>query len=185
MQLVLSHFRPTLAAAALILVCLSIFWTAVVSQTLQPEDYQTAAPSDDEDQSAYCSRTSDLSLSHRLRREAIKHEILQRLGLDEAPPNPDPNIELPTSDPVILENYRAAQEFQEAYNSSRKPCTKLDTKERRLVAFFPSSVIGHPPITHPALQQQNQKDKDGKSSGWYLQACIIYVLGCMSYMAGW
>lgn len=182
MQLVLSHFRPTLAAAAL--VCLSIFWTAVVSQTLQPEDSQTATPSDNEDQS-YCSRTSDLSLSHRLRREAIKHEILLRLGLDEAPPNPDPNIELPTNDPVTLENYRTAQEVQKAYNSSRKPCTKLDTKERRLVAFFPSSVIGHPPITHPALQQQNQKDKDGKSSGWYLQAWIVQVLGCTSYMAGW
>ena len=165
MQLVLSNFRPTLAVASLMLLYLSIFWTAVVSQTLQPEDSQTAEPSDDEEQSAYCSRTSDLSLSHRLRREAIKHEILLRLGLDEPPPNPDPNIELPTNDPVFLENYRAAQEVQKAYNDNQKPCTKLDTNERRLVAFFPSSVIGHPPITHPALLQQNQKDKDGKSSG--------------------
>ena len=161
MQLVLFHFRP-MSAASLMLLCLSVFWTAVASQTSRPEDTSTA-PSDNPD--SYCSRTSDLSLSHRLRIEAIKHEILLRLGLDEAPPNPDPNIELPTNDPVFLENFHAAQEIQEAYNSNQKTCTQLDTKERRLVAFFPSSVIGHPPITHSTLQQQNQKDKDGKYSG--------------------
>lgn len=159
MQLVPSHFRSTLVAVS---VCLSILWTTVASQTLQPADsHTTAAPSDaDGDQSAYCSRTSDLGLSHRLRREAIKHEILLRLGLDEAPPNPDPSIELPTSDPVFAENYRAAQEVQKAYNDNQKPCTKLDTQERSLLAFFPSSVIGHPPITHPDFEQQNEKDKD-------------------------
>lgn len=166
MQLVQSHFRPPLVAASLVLLCLSISWTAVVSQTVQPEDSQTTTPSvDGEDQPAYCSRTSDLSLSHKLRREAIKHEILLRLGLDEPPPNPDPSIELPTNDPVFVENYRAAQEVQKAYNSDQKPCTKLDTQDRRLVAFFPSSVIGHPPITHPSFQQQNQKDEGGKSIG--------------------
>jgi hypothetical protein len=155
MQLVSSHFRPTLVAAS---VCLSIFWTTVVSQTLQPADSQTTAtPSDtDGDQSAYCSRTSDLGLSHRLRREAIKHEILLRLGLEEAPPNPDPSIELPTNDPIFVENYRAAQEVQKAYNDNQKPCTKLDTQERSLLAFFPSSVTGHPPITHPDFHKDNK-----------------------------
>ena len=165
MQLVPPHFRPTLVVAS---VCLSILWTTVASQTLQPVDsHTTAAPSGaDGDQSAYCSRTSDLGLSHRLRIEAIKHEILLRLGLDEAPPNPDPSIELPTSDPIFMENYRAAQEVQEVYNDNQKPCTKLNTQEKSLLAFFPSSVIGHPPITHPDFEEQNQKDKDdGKYSG--------------------
>ena len=139
---------------------LPVFWMVVASQTLEPQEGSAEGPRQ------YCSRTSDLDLSHRLRREAIKHEILLRLGLDEAPPNPDPSIETPTSDPVFLENFRAAQEVQKAYNSNQKPCTQLDTHEKKLVAFFPSDVAAYRPVTHPTHDQQNQKkDKDGKYSG--------------------
>lgn len=109
---------------------------------------------------SYCSRTSDPDLSQKLRVEAIKHEILLRLGLDEAPPNPDPNIELPTADPTYMENYLAAQEVQKAHNANQRPCTKLDTHEKKLLAFFPVSMKGYLPVVHPALKRM---DKNGNT----------------------
>ena len=156
----LSYFRLMVALASMLL-WMSVAWTNVASQTFLPAEDSGSG----EESASYCSRTNDVELSHRLRKEAIKHEILLRLGLDKPPPNPDPSIELPTSDPVFLENYRAAQEVQRAYNSEEKPCTKLDIRERTLVSFFPSSVVGYPPNVNPALQELNQKDKGGKHPG--------------------
>lgn len=144
MQLLVAHFRLILAA-------LWLFfwpWASVVSQ-----------PGSSENTELHCSRTSDPNLSQKLRLEAIKHEVLLRLGFDEAPPNPDADAELPTDDPVFMENYRAAQEVQRVYNSHQKPCTKLDTHEKKLLAFFPSSVKGFPPTLHPSQTQNTKPDE--------------------------
>lgn len=145
------QFRLVLASLLL------SYWTTVPVVLSQSSEEAGNPRNSDE---SYCSRTSDPDLSQKLRLEAIKHEILLRLGLDEAPPNPDPNVELPTSDPMFMENYRAAQEVQKAHNANQKPCTKIDTKEKRLLAFFPTDVKGHQPIVHPTMIQQ---DKNAKS----------------------
>ena len=137
----------------LVLTYLWLFSWAIAPVVVSQESGET----DNTFEESYCSRTSDPDLSQRLRLEAIKHEILLRLGLDEAPPNPDPSTELPTADPTFMENYRAAQEVQKAHNANQRPCTELDTHKKRLLAFFPSSMKGYRPIVHPA---QSRKDKN-------------------------
>lgn len=165
MQLQSPHFQLRLLA---MLPFIILYATRVTFSQTSSTDHSvetgsgTAAPEDSE---PYCSRTSDPNLSQKLRVEAIKHEILLRLGLDEAPPNPDPrSAELPTSDPTFVENYRAAKEVQKVHNQNRKPCTKLDTHEKKLLAFFPLSVEGYPPIPHPYL---SRPDKHGGKDGKY------------------
>lgn len=101
-----------------------------------------------------CPRTSDPDLSQKLRLEAIKHELLSRLGLDEVPPNPDPGAAPPTEDPTYAENLRAAQEVQRVHNANQKPCTKLDTHKKKFLAFFHSEIKGFPPVRHPTHDQK-------------------------------
>ena len=156
------YFRFALLATLWLFFCAC---RVVVSQYPPPEEGSGAKELERESSESFCSRTSDPDLSQKLRLEAIKHEILLRLGLDEAPPNPDPAQlgELPTDDPVVADDYRAAQEVQRAHNEQQKPCTKLDTHEKKLLAYFPTDLQGFPPVVHPYLNSpEGGKDSAGK-----------------------
>ena len=154
------HFRLVLVAT------LWLFFSAcrVAVSQYSPEE---GSGTENDGSESFCSRTSDPKLSQKLRLEAIKHEILLRLGLDEPPPNPDPQGERPTDDPVFADNFRAAQEVQKAHNEQQKPCTKLDTHEKKLLAFFPTDVEGFPPVVHPYLNNPSGGDGGKDSAGKY------------------
>ena len=92
-----------------------------------------------------CLRSSDPSLEQRLRLEAVKHEILLRLGLNEPPPNPVQT----TPDPKTLEEYEAVRKVNELTDDS-EPCATLeDSYPEELEVFFPKSVMESYPIVHP------------------------------------
>ena len=126
-----------------------LLWLCAWATVIKSQSGEDSSDRDSMIETQSCSRTSDPDLSQKLRLEAIKHELLLRLGLDEAPPNPDPNSIPPADDPTFAEKNRTAHMVAQAHNANQKPCTKLNTHKKKLLAFFPSDIKGYPPTRHP------------------------------------
>ena len=83
-----------------------------------------------------CYRDPRLSKAHRL--EGIKVEILQRLGLDKEPCNPDNITEI--KDPEFLKKYELVKESWEVKDAHRPPCASLDFRSMEVLPFRPVRV---------------------------------------------
>lgn len=68
--------------------------------------------------------------------EAVKQEILLRLGLDEEPSNPSNTI----NDPGFLEELEVVQRAQDL-NYVNKPCATLDFRTKELLLFHPLDPV--------------------------------------------
>lgn len=102
----------------------------------------TSSPSD-----LQCLRSNDPLLEQRLRLEAMKHEILLRLGFSEPPPNPSEV----NPDTKKLEEYHAAKTVNDlTFVDERCAQYTEEQKNKVLGAFFPKRVEERFPIIHPS-----------------------------------
>ena len=94
-----------------------------------------------------CNRNPGLGRVRRL--EALKQEILMRLGLDEEPSNPsasDVNI----TDPQFQELLKRVQQVQDL--TVRKPCANLDFRTKEVLLFHPTEPVKKTrPLANTAL----------------------------------
>lgn len=92
-----------------------------------------------------CYRDSRLSRAHRL--EGIKHEILQRLGLEHEPCNPPNATDVKYAE--FLREYALVEEW-EASDMQKPPCASLDFHTMEVVPFRPVSVEATQRLTKTA-----------------------------------
>lgn len=90
-----------------------------------------------------CSRDAGLSRVRRL--EAVKQEILLRLGLNEEPLNPSNT----TEDPEFLEKYNGVKHSQDLIDV-RKPCAKLDFRTKEVLVYNPVELEKYKPVPKTA-----------------------------------
>lgn len=90
----------------------------------------------------------DSKLSRQRRHEALKQEIILRLGYDREPDGPNPNF---TSSPESLQEYNAIKKVQELTRES-KPCLKqLDFSTKEIFVDRPTNVTPHMPLPRSIL----------------------------------
>ena len=89
-----------------------------------------------------CYRDPTLSRASRL--EAVKDEILLRLGLREEPRNPE-NASAIANDPDFLREYYLLKKNQEL-SESHTPCANLDFLTKETLQFHPQEVERRRPI---------------------------------------
>ena len=80
----------------------------------------------------------DTALSKERHVESIGREILQRLGLPQAPANPPSSIAAESAD--FLEEYELANKLFELGDKQRPPCANLDFNSLKVLNFNPKSI---------------------------------------------
>lgn len=96
--------------------------------------------------SSTCYRDDGLTRGRRL--EAVKQEILLRLGLDAEPSNPSNTTNI--TNPGFLEELKMVQKAQDL-NYVHKPCASLDFRTKEILLFHPSDLKKNTPKTRTAF----------------------------------
>lgn len=92
-----------------------------------------------------CQRDSNLGKKRLM--QAIKQDILLRLGFEEEPPNPSNASDIPEE---FLNEYEAVKEAQEL-DYAHKPCAMLDFNTREVMPVSPKEVKQFKPDLRTAV----------------------------------